>query len=75
MRDLFLDAIDDLKLKYRSKFGFKNFFHMKSFTYETLLNLTAKKFSFVHSISQTTQPSPHAKTSATAGKQTRKKNT
>lgn len=44
MRDLILDDIEELNIEYRSGLGFRNFFRMKSSTFETLLNMTAKKF-------------------------------
>ncbi len=50
MKDLILDDVDALNLEYRSGFGFRNFFRMKSSTFETLLNMTARKFTKVDTL-------------------------
>ncbi len=43
MKDLVLDDIDLLNLEYSSGIGFKNFFHMTTTSFETLLNIIRQK--------------------------------
>lgn len=43
IKDLILDDVNELNLKYRSYFGFRNFFRMKSSIFENILNMTPKK--------------------------------
>ena len=65
IRDLIFDDIDELNLEYRSGFGFRNFFRMKSSTFETLLNMTAKKFTKADTKMRAAIPAAHERLAIT----------